>query len=409
MGVEFQKGEILEGRYRIGDRLGGGGFGTVYSAEELFEGLDVRQVALKIYTPEVTERGDVESMFADCSFPARILASAASDEVKRHFVQIYSWGKLTTSQGICAYVAMELVRGAETLDELIRSGIRPTEEDVMEKMRQFFTALSAAHKADVLHRDIKGANVMLSGKVLKVVDFGVGARMSYGNVPLRTTLSLYTPESFEGRYTKASDIYQAGLLFYQYWTGAQPFEQEIPQREGESEGDYHQRLMLELRDMRVKWKYQPGSDMIGMKPSEKLDAILSKCLKFSDAERYQSADEVLKALERESLSYAEEVYKNGYADFAEEIARRLLGDRKTKDEDRVGLYRLLGDIEKDRQHYKEAKDHYLEAYKLAEKTGVYFLLKPQMCSLLQELVSCYENLGQKGSAGLYRKKIDRYQ
>lgn len=409
MAVEFQKGEVLQGRYRIGERLGGGGFGTVYCAEELLDEVGVREVALKLYSPEVTEKGDVDSMFADCSFPARILASEEPDEVKRHFVQIFSWGKLDTRLGSCAYMSMELIRNAQTFDNLIRLERRPSEAEVLEKMRQFFTALAAAHRADVLHRDIKGANVLLCGNLLKIVDFGVGARISYGQVPLRTTMSIYTPESFEGRHTPASDIYQAGLLFYQYWTGVQPFEREILQQEGESEETYHRRMMMALRQMRTQWKYQPGSQMVGMQPSEKLDAILSKCLMFSEMQRYQNAQMVLPDLEKESLALAEGAYESGHFEFAEKIALALLSDPKTSDRDQVELHCLIGNIRKEEGNWTEAKNCYLKAYKTADSTGVYFLLKPRMRELLALLVDCYERLGQRGSAGLYRKKIDHYR
>ena len=402
-------GEVLNGRYRLGGRLGGGNFGTVYRAEELLDGVAVREVALKLYSPEATKSGDVEGMFQDCSLPAKILSSAISDDIKRHFVQIFAWGTLPTPIGECAYVSMELVKSAVTLEDLTeryaRSGGHPDESDVLDKMKQFFAALAVAHGAGVVHRDIKGANVMISANTVKIVDFGMGASMSDDGAALKTTTSIYAPENFSGKYTAASDIYQAGLMFYKYWTGAQPFEREIPQWEAETPEEYARRMMEEAHRMRVDWHYVPGSEMIGMTKSEKLDSVLSRCLRFSDTQRYNSALHILPSLEKDDLATAQSAFSMGNLEYANDIARRILERGGATEGERVELLRLCGDVAKASGDARGARDHYLEAYKLADQTGVYFLAKPRMRELLLVLVECYEALGQSGMAKLYKKKI----
>lgn len=414
MAMQILTGETLEGRYQLVGKLGGGNFGTVYRARELQNGAAVRDVALKLYSPEATESGDVEGMFADCALPAQVLAGAADESVKRHFVQIFGWGRLRTSIGECAYVAMELVRDAATLEDIIgrhkRTGTPPKSADVLEKMERFFTALYAAHQAGVYHRDIKGANVMLSGAVLKLVDFGMGARMSDGHTPLKTTLSIFAPENFDEEYTVASDLYQAGLLFYEYWTGRQPFDRdtarEVPKQPGESEGEYSQRLMQVLKRWRIDWVYVPGSSIPGVDPSPLLDAVLSKLLLYTPRERFADAKQVLQALVRPTLGAAQGAFASGQPDYADAVAVQLLEEAGTSERDRVELLRLRGDVARQggQAGAERAKAFYLEANTLAESTGVYFLAKPRHRELLLSVAECCAALGQKGMEQLYIKK-----
>ena len=92
MNVSELSGQTVgDGRYRLLVRLGNGNFGTVYRAQELMGSQTVREVALKLYSPEATKAGNVEGMLQDCALPARIMASDAPIEHKRHFVSIYSW------------------------------------------------------------------------------------------------------------------------------------------------------------------------------------------------------------------------------------------------------------------------------------------------------------------------------
>ncbi|MDR3359368.1 MAG: protein kinase, partial [Bifidobacteriaceae bacterium] len=181
---------VGDGKYRLGRKLGAGNFGTVFAADEQLDGHAVRPVALKLFSPEASKLGNVEGMLADCTLPARVLASSAPIEVKRHFAQIYDFGYLETPVGRCAYVAMELIRGAQTLEDVMsrqrEAGAFPRSERVLDYMRQFFTALDAAHAAGVLHRDIKGANVMVDRGVLRVMDFGMGAFSERPETALKT-------------------------------------------------------------------------------------------------------------------------------------------------------------------------------------------------------------------------------
>ncbi len=412
-------GEILEGRFRLCGYLGGGNFGTVYKAEELQNGISVREVALKLFSPEVTEKGDIEGMFNDCALPARIMSSSAPLEIKQHFAQIYGWGKINTSLGVCAYVSIELIRNASTFEDLFKrhssSGHRPNESEVLEKMRQFFTALSEAHKADVKHRDIKGANVMLSNGIVKIVDFGMGARISAGDIALKTTMTIYAPENFGSEYQKAeytekSDIYQAGLMFYEYWTGIAIYEKSIHREKDESDEDYNKRAMDFARQMRVDYQYVSGSIAANCVPSDKLDSILSKCLKFSPDMRYQNCEQILKDINSDSISIAFSAFQNGNYNYAEKTALSSL--EKAKGSTKADLLILLGDIKAQSENAddkKASKDYYLNAYKYAKEKGVYFLNKPKMRELINKLADSFAVINQYAMEKIYRKELEKFK
>ena len=405
MSLQDLVGKTLDDRYRLRGRLGGGNFGTVFLADELLGGASAREVAIKIYSPEATGQGDVEGMFEDCALPMKVISTAPED-IRRHFVPIFNWGILNTPIGDCAFVSMELVRGARTLEDSIEQHnklhIRPGERDIAPLMVQFFSALEVAHKAGVLHRDIKGANVMIRDGVLKIVDFGMGARMGSG-APLKTTLSIYAPENFEGTHVAASDIFQAGLMFYQLWTGLDPFAHRPHMQESETEAEFSKRVMDDAKAQRLNWRYLPSTRIPDMAPSSRLDAILSKCLAYTPQARYRDAGQVLADLQTNTMDLAQRAFDSGDLGFSEETAQAALSET-TRERDKVEILHLLGDISFERKSIAEARERYNDAYKLEELCGAYNLQKPRKRLLLHRLSECYELLGQKGMSAIYRKK-----
>ncbi|MDO5132152.1 MAG: serine/threonine-protein kinase [Eubacteriales bacterium] len=389
---------VGDGKYRLLLRLGNGNFGTVYRAQELMGGKLVREVALKLYSPEATRSGNVEGMLQDCALPARIMASDAPIEQKRHFVSIYSFGKMDTPAGECAYVAMELVRGGDTLEDIIKRCKRakhfPRESVIVDLMTQFFTALSLAHKENVLHRDIKGANVMVQNGVVRVMDFGMGADLDKPDTPLKTTMSIYAPENFDGRYTAASDIYQAGLMFYELYTGCSPFADR-----------FGAGSMLEERKKRSDFVFKPGAAYPGTDPSPRLDEILSRCLRFSELARYQSADEVLGALKGAGsadalrMALVEEDFPA-----AEKLAREALSGTRIDDEERIGFLKSLGKALAGQERIGEALETYGEALDLAERSGVFFHKPSKYNEIIDAMCVLYLKNGQAGTARLFSRK-----
>lgn len=394
-------GELL-GKYRLKARLGNGAFGTVYLVDELLNGGVVRESALKLYSCEATRLGAVEGMFRDCALPAAVLAGEAPISVKCHFVPIYDFGTLDTAEGPCAYVCMELVRSADTLDSVMERNERmhslPGEDVILGYMRQFFEALALAHGQNVLHRDIKGGNVMLAKGLLRVVDFGMGAVLNRPDAPLKTTITIYAPENFEGRYTAASDIYQAGLMFYRLYTGWAPFEAQPPAGEDS---------MTFARRLRRDFTFRPGARFPDAKPSAKLDAVLRRCLEYLDTARFQTAGEVLQALEGTYASdkIAVSALANGDMALAQEEARKALAQPERTPEQEARARTALGDALAAGSDWDAAMEQYKLVYQLNEAHALYFHSPKEYNALVLRIIEMYTRKGQAQSARLWERRL----
>jgi serine/threonine-protein kinase len=386
---------IGDGKYLLQKVLGAGNFGTVFLAVEQLNGAAVREVALKCYSPQATAEGNVEGMLADCALPARILGSTAPPDVKRHFAQIYDFGRIDTPVGECAYVSMELIRGAETLDDIMKrnkaAGFFPRPERVLDYMEQFFTALDAAHSAGVLHRDIKGANVMVDNGVLRVMDFGMGSFLTTPNSALKTTNSLYSPENYEGRHTAASDIYQAGLMFYQLYTHIDPF--------ASSAVEFHDTNTERLK--RTQFKPLPGAQIDGVHPSTLIDAVLAKCLAYSEFSRYGSAKAVLDALKSGAGDAADALLDSDPA-AALEQAKTALNDPDPGK--RIAALRSAALASQALGDDNSALKYLRSAIKDAEETGALFANPSEFNALVDTSRAIYERLGRAGMARIMTKK-----
>lgn len=401
MKVSELTGTVLAGKYALHQPLGKGAFGTVYRAQELLDGSVVREVAIKLYSPLASAHDHVEGMLADCALPARILSSDAPLEVKRHFVQIYDFGYLDTAAGRCAFVAMELIRGAETLQNVMDRyrdvGLHPRSETVIDYATQFFTGLAAAHAAGVLHRDIKGGNVMVDAGVIRIVDFGVGARLDH-DTAVRTTPSIQTPENFEGRHTVCSDVYQAGLMFYELYTGIAPFVNRGIAAYGPTDP-------LAERTKRATFRYRPGKDVPGVHYSELLDAVLAKCLAYSERARYPTAQAVLDALKQtDTVATAESALQSGAYATALRLAEQALANPDTDTAKRITSLRVAAAAQEAMGDLNRALELYRKAIALAESTGALFHNSEAFNALVDGVVLIYTQTGRAGMARLASRK-----
>ncbi len=409
------KGQVLEERYLIRRKLGGGAFGTVFAASELFEdGTPVREVALKLYPLAKTREGRVDGMLRDCAFPAKILSSDAPEDVKRHFVPIYGWGRMDTPVGRCAYVSMELLDRAQTLENIMenneRVGFTPDAEYVLGMMRQFFAGLAAAHTAGVLHRDIKGANVMIRDSVVKIVDFGMGADASMPDAQLMTTMSIYAPENFSGRHSTQSDLYQAGLMFYRLWTGIDAYGHMPGFYPDTPEGASAQHAAAER--MRVMFRYKPGGEIDGVQPSELLDAVLRRCLEFNEGARFSSAREVIELLSHPAVSEKETLFEKMTQSFEREsygecisYCEALLKETGISAETKAITLETLGDCRAEGGDMAAALESYLAAFREAKEMGVYFARIPDHNRLVNKAAGAYEAQGKAGMARIFKQHL----
>ncbi|WP_088961450.1 serine/threonine-protein kinase [Micromonospora purpureochromogenes] len=210
-------GSLLDGRYRLLDRLGAGGMSVIWRAHDEVLG---RDVAVKLLSPELA---------ADPQLLHRIRAEARSAARLRHpnIVEVYDYGEDADGDGPpVPYVVMEVVEG-RSLAQLLTAGPLPWRVAVL-VCAQVAAALAAAHRRGIVHRDIKPGNVMVAGVGVKLVDFGISATsgdpdgLSEG---LLGTPAYLAPERLEqGAVRPAADVYALGLLLYRTLAGRLPWQ-----------------------------------------------------------------------------------------------------------------------------------------------------------------------------------------
>jgi serine/threonine protein kinase len=210
---------LLGDRYRLVRMIGSGGMGTVWEAEDETLG---RPVAVKVLS---------ESLAAGERAVRRFEreAQAAARLSGPYIAAVYDFGR---SEGR-PYIVMELVRGETLEDRLAREGPLPPQE-ASRIATQVAEALEEAHRAGIVHRDVKPGNVMLTpaGDV-KVMDFGIAAaawaeRVTTSGLVLGTPSYLAPEQAKSEKTTPASDVYALGAMLYEMIAGRPPFVAESP-------------------------------------------------------------------------------------------------------------------------------------------------------------------------------------
>ena len=219
-------GRVIRGRYRVERRLGEGGMGTVYLAEQLSIG---RKVALKVL------RGDFAH---DDAFVTRFrqeakLVAVLNNTHNPHVTLVHDFDQ---SEDGSLFIVMECLEG-RGLNEVIRSeGALPLPRAVR-LAAQIAQGLEAAHRAGVIHRDIKPHNIMVltATDSIKLMDFGIARLRDSGDTHLTRagtmmgTPDYMAPEQIEGHaITDKTDIYAFGIVFYEMLTGTVPFRASAP-------------------------------------------------------------------------------------------------------------------------------------------------------------------------------------
>ena len=224
---EALPGHVLDEKYRIGAKIGSGGFGTVYRGEHI---LLHHPVAIKVFRPAVGREG-VNSLER-----FRLEGISACRVNHPNAVSVLDFD---VSSGSLAYLVMELLEGHSLAQELKRVGRLP-QVRAAEIACCVSDALTQAHAAGIVHRDIKPSNVFLHATndgdhVVKVIDFGIAKLTDESEVPgaQTTTLSgvfLGTPaymapeRVFNQPYDGRADVYAVGVMIYEMVTGNLPFD-----------------------------------------------------------------------------------------------------------------------------------------------------------------------------------------
>ena len=207
----FFRGQVI-GKYRILSSLGSGGFGSVYLAEDTW--ID-KKVALKVPHKQNLD-------FSELMKEPRLLASMSHPNI----VTVLTAEK---EEGIF-FIVMEYVQG-DTLEHLIlREGAFEVTR-ALDFSCQICNAVDHAHRAGILHRDLRPGNMLVSESgMLKVTDFGTSRFLeiaAHGTTVIGSPPYM-APEQFQGKAVFASDIYSVGVTMYQMLTGSLPYDTPAP-------------------------------------------------------------------------------------------------------------------------------------------------------------------------------------
>jgi serine/threonine-protein kinase len=265
----------LAGRYEILRELGAGGMATVYLARDLKL---QRQVALKVLRPELAQSLGPERFLREIEIAAQLHHP--------HILALHDSGE---ADGFLYYV-MPYVEGESLRDRIAREGELPV-ADAVRILRELVDALALAHSHNVVHRDIKPDNVMLSGRHALVMDFGIAKAVSEatgGGMVTTVGMALGTPAYMAPEQAAAdpgvdhrADIYAVGATAYEMLTGRPPFTGRTQQ---------------ELLAAQISKAPEPVGEIRSAVPPA-LAELVMRCLAKKPADRWQSAEAMLPVLE----------------------------------------------------------------------------------------------------------------
>jgi serine/threonine-protein kinase len=264
----------LTDRYRIDRQIGAGGMATVYVAEDIKHH---RRVAVKMLRPELAANLGAERFLREIEIAAGLHHP--------HILALYDSG----GAGDVLFYVMPFIEGQSLRDRIEKVGALPIDEAVR-IIREVTDALAYSHEHGVVHRDIKPENILLAGAHAMVTDFGIAKAVSDAGAHqlTGTGMSLGTPTYMAPEQAMADpgidhrvDIYAVGVMAYELLAGRAPFLGTNPQQ---------------VVAGHLSQKPDPLS-IHRSAVSPALEAVVMRCLEKNPADRWQSAAELLKALD----------------------------------------------------------------------------------------------------------------
>jgi serine/threonine protein kinase len=292
--LDSRLGQLLQNRYRVLQKLGSGGIGVVYKAQDLH--LHSRPVVVKfLHETSIQDSGRLIKFRQEMEALARL-----SDHPG--IVTAFDAGETADGK---PYLVMQYVEG-RTLRQLMDQGRLPLAR-AAEILQQLGDALSFAHSKRILHRDLKPENVMLqdmgdSREVVKLIDFGI-ARVRESQVtadtafvPFAGTPAYMAPEHLFGKPVEASDIWSLGVIAFEMLTGERPFTT---------------RSVFSLRDQQRRGVAKGSVRKLRPEVPEAVEATIRSSLCYEASERPQNARDLCGRIAHELRTAAPAVSRRG--------------------------------------------------------------------------------------------------
>ncbi len=266
-------GEVLGSRYEILEKVGEGGMSVVYKAR--CNKLN-RNVAVKILKKELCDNPDIVSKF-------KREATAIATLSDNNIVNVLDVG----SQDNINYIVMEYVQG-KTLKEVIKEFGKLNYETTVKIGIQIARALECAHKNNIIHRDVKPQNVLVTDDgIIKVTDFGIAKSADSSTLTNTTTImgsaQYFSPEQAKGSFVDArTDLYSLGVVLYEMSTGKLPFDADSP-------------VTIALKHIQEE---PVPPKQVNSRIPESLNKLILKLMEKEANKRYQSARELITDLEK---------------------------------------------------------------------------------------------------------------
>lgn len=261
-------GRILGKRYEITEKIAQGGMSIVYKALDL--NLN-RYDAVKVLKEEFASNKEILERFKQ-------EANAVAFLSHPNIVNIYNVG----SEENIHYIVMEFVKGL-TLKEIIRSkGMLPNEM-LLNYSYQIARALECAHNNNIIHRDIKPHNIIVTkDDLVKVTDFGIAKHSDSATITnsgkIIGSAHYFSPEQARGNLTdRRSDIYSLGIVMYEMATGVVPFDAESP-------------ITIALKHMQEPL---PSPKLINKKLTDGIEKVIIKATEKNPIDRYQRIEDMM--------------------------------------------------------------------------------------------------------------------
>jgi serine/threonine protein kinase len=264
---------LLVGRYELIEKIGEGGMAIVYKAKDR---LLNRYVAIKILRPEFTKDEKFIENF-------RKESQAAAGLSHPNIVNVYDVGK----EGNIHFIVMELIDG-KSLSQVIEEKGRIEYKEAISITKQVASALDLAHRNQIIHRDVKPHNILItSSGTAKLADFGIAMAVSKesiaeGKEKIMGSVHYFSPEQARRAYVdERSDVYSLGIVLYEMLTGKVPFDGDNP---------------ISIALMHINDTIPPVSEKVHGIPPQ-LERVIAKATDKYQTNRYASAEEMIEDLD----------------------------------------------------------------------------------------------------------------